>query len=136
MSQLERQAENKRDASRAKAAKKSFGGRDLCFVNYNLSAEQKLQVRALAVDDVGHLASEIFLMVEDGHKFTCNYNEERAFFVCTLMGWETSCKNLGYALTGEGKDLMLALASLVFKMRLLGGSQLWSDFVAEDEDMR
>lgn len=109
-----------REAAREKASADGWKG----FVNYELTDDQKPEVKALALQ-FETVWDEILDLVASDYKLTVSYDGSRSVWNVSITCRSTKDRNGGLTLTGRGGNFASAAASVVYK-HIYGLNRDWS----------
>lgn len=117
---------DKRDKSRA-------GGTSLAkvpftayrFIRIELTEPEKVEFRELLAG--GEFEGDAVTdWVQQGYKFTVNYDHQHSTFLASLSGQYENMLNAGLVLTGRGSSAPVAVAVLEYKDRYLADETGWA----------
>lgn len=109
-----------KDAAREKASADGWKG----FVNYELTDDQKPEVKALALQ-WETVWDELLDLVLQDYKLTVSYDGSRSVWNASVTCRNPKDRNGGLTLTGRGGNFAAAAASVVYK-HIYGLNRDWS----------
>lgn len=87
---------------------------DVRFVNYDLSADEKVQCKAW-LPDLSLVDDALLKLVESGYRVTLRYDERSSGYSCFVQSTDEKSDNAGLMLTGRGSTPLKAAKNALFK---------------------
>lgn len=105
-----------KSAKSSEQVAKPGNGRDVQFVNYDLTAEDKVAFKAWASENSGDGMFDLMLKVlEDGFNLSCKWSDFEGCHTAFLISTDKNPKLKGWLLSGRGSSPFGAIAGVLFR---------------------
>ena len=107
---------------------------DVTFVNWSLSADDKVSCKAWLLGD-GEMDNAISNLIETGYKVTSSWDGYRSCFTASIVPTSDAKDNQGYILTGKGSTALKAVKQAMYIHHYImdGNWAAWSTATKAEE---
>lgn len=106
------------------------------FVNINLDAKQRKEIKALHENDDVDLKTLLDNLTTDGYRVGLAYNPEKDSFTCSLTGTKAAAHNEGLCCVSHAGSAPKALIVATYKHYTICQGGSWKEHAESDADFR
>ena len=103
------------------------------FVNFKLAGQDKAKFETYMSEQADQHPGDITELMSQGFKFSFSENRENGIALASVTCRDEANINYDSCITSRSRDWYEALLMCVFKVKLLGATEVWSDAAGTDD---